>query len=308
MSFIPKQHLEIGNYIKYIDEILHKCDKGVEYCKICPNEFVCSELEKADFGLNGATISDVLTAIQYALNKVTGYLNADKRNELRDHIRNYINEAPIHERSIWENSVLDILLDDKLANPAYKPKAKIGEIRTILTYNSKISFSTTLKCLCLENATTLGDTKASLSGETFSNSIMVANQFVQSRHPNTLIPSPITLIKHRLEEGITDLVPGCKLYDIGLPAAICYYAMLTKLPIPTNIIATGGLDNCGRTLQVEFLDDKIETILRELHFIDKIIVPKGASWSIPIPDNTKMIEVNTFEQAIQMVFRNTMEI
>lgn len=305
MSFIPKQHLEIDNYIKYIDEILRKCDKGIEYCKICPNEFVCSELEKDDFGLRGSTISDVLTAIQYALNKVPGYLNPDKRNELRDHIRNYINESPIHERSIWENSLLDILLDDKLANPSYKPKAKIGEIRTLLTYNSKISFSTALKCLCLENVTTLGDTKSSLSGETFSNSIMVVRQFVESRHPNTIILPPITLIKHRLEEGIADLVPGCKLYDIGLPSALCYYAMLTNLPIPANIIAIGGLDSHGRALQVEFLDGKIETILRELHFIDKIIIPKGASWSIPISDNMKLIEVNTFEQAIQAVFRNT---
>ncbi len=308
MSFIPKQHLEIGNYIKYIDEILHKCDKGVEYCKICPNEFVCSELEKDDFGLNGATISDVLTAIQYALNKVPGYLNPGKRNELRDHIKSYINESPLHERKVWENSVLDILLDDKLANPGYKPKAKIGEIRTLLTYNSKISFSTTLKCLCLENATTLGDTRASLSGEIFLNSIMVVNQFVRSRHPDTIILPPTTRIKHRLEEGMADLVPGCKLYDIGLPAALCYYAMLTKQPIPTNIIVTGGLDSHGRALQVEFLDGKIETVLRELHFIDKIIIPKGASWSIPIPDNTKMIEVNTFEQTIQMVFRNDMAI
>ena len=51
MEFTPKQHLEIDNYIKYIDKILHMCDKGIEYCKICPNEFVCTELEKDDFGL-----------------------------------------------------------------------------------------------------------------------------------------------------------------------------------------------------------------------------------------------------------------
>ena len=62
MNFTPKQHLELGNYIKYIDEILHKCDKGIEYCKICPNEYVCTELEKDDFGLENSTISEVLTA------------------------------------------------------------------------------------------------------------------------------------------------------------------------------------------------------------------------------------------------------
>jgi len=54
MEFTPKQHLEIDNYIKYIDKILHMCDKGIEYCKICPNEFVCTELEKDDFGLNNS--------------------------------------------------------------------------------------------------------------------------------------------------------------------------------------------------------------------------------------------------------------
>lgn len=305
MSFVPKQHLIIGNYIKYIDKILHKCDKGVEYCKICPNEFVCSELEKDAFGLNGATISDVLPAIQYALNKVPGYLNPGKRNELRDHIRNYINESPIQERSIWENNILDILLDDKLANLSYKPKANIGEVRTLLTYNSKISFSTSLKCSCMGNGTTAGDTKTTLTGETFSTSIRAINQFVQSRHPNTTILPPGTLIKFRLEEEIRDLVPGCKLYDIGLPAALCYYAMLIKLPIPTNVIAIGGLDIHGSALQVEFINGKIETILRELHFIDTIIIPKGASGGIPrVHDNTNMIEVGTVEQAIQVVFRD----
>ena len=78
MNFTPRQHLEIDNYIKFVDEILHKCDKGIEYCKICPNEFVCTELEKDDFGLNNSTISEVLTAIQYALTKVPGYLNLEK--------------------------------------------------------------------------------------------------------------------------------------------------------------------------------------------------------------------------------------
>ena len=42
MNFTPRQHLEIDNYIKFVDELLHKCDKGIEYCKICPNEFVCT--------------------------------------------------------------------------------------------------------------------------------------------------------------------------------------------------------------------------------------------------------------------------
>ena len=308
MSFIPKQHLEIGNYIKYIDEILHKCDKGIEYCKICPNEFVCSELEKDDFGLDGSTISDVLTAIQYALNKVPGYLNSGTRNELRDHIKSYVNESPTHERSIWENSIQDILLDDKLANPAYKPKAKIGEIRALLTYNSKISFSTPLKCLYLENETALRDTKATLGGEVFLNSITVVNQFAQSRHINTIILPPTTRIKYHLEEGMTEIVPRCNLNDIGLPAALCYYAMLTRLPIPTNIIATGGLDNHGRTLQVEFLDGKIETILRELHFIDKIIIPTGTSLNIPVPNSVRIIEVDNLEQTIDIVFKNDVAI
>src|SRR5574341_2389791 len=146
MNFLPKQHLKIGNYVKYIDEILHKCDKGIEYCKICPNEFVCTELEKDDFGLEDSTISAVLTAIQYTLNKIPGYLNPDKRNELEGHIKRYINESPAHERGIWEDSILDILLDDKLASPSYKPKTKIGEVRALLTYGAKISFYTCLKC------------------------------------------------------------------------------------------------------------------------------------------------------------------
>ena len=63
MEFTPKQHLEIDNYIKYIDKILHMCDKGIEYCKICPNEFVCTELEKDDFGLNNSMYRNFKVAI-----------------------------------------------------------------------------------------------------------------------------------------------------------------------------------------------------------------------------------------------------
>lgn len=63
MNFTPRQHLEIDNYIKFADEILHKCNKGNEYCKIYPNEFVCPELEKEDFDLNNSTISEVVADI-----------------------------------------------------------------------------------------------------------------------------------------------------------------------------------------------------------------------------------------------------
>ncbi len=122
MDLTPKQHLEIGNYIKYLDGILNKCDKGIEYCKICPNEFVCSELEKDDFGLRGTTISDVLTAIQYALNKIPGYLNPEKRKELRDRIKSYINEAPLPEREIWEDSLLAAFVSDLKVEILYYKK------------------------------------------------------------------------------------------------------------------------------------------------------------------------------------------
>lgn len=304
MDFIPKQHLEIGNYIKYIDEILHKCDKGIEYCKICPNEFVCSELERDDFGLNGSTISDVLTAIQYVLSKIPGYLNPDKRNELRDHIKNYINESPIHERSIWENSILDILLDDKLANTAYKPRAKIGAVRTLLTYNRKISFSTILKCSYSENETSFKDITVTLPGEIFSNNILGVNQFIQSKHINNIIIPHTTRIKYGIEKGVTEIIRMCNLNDMGLAAALCYYAMLTRSPIPGNIAVTGGLDSQGRILNVESLDGKIETVLRELHFIDTIIIPTDASLNIPVPKNVRTIEVSKFEQTMDIVFKN----
>ncbi|MCF6155145.1 MAG: hypothetical protein E3K36_07815 [Candidatus Brocadia sp.] len=303
MNFIPKQHLEIGNYIKYIEEILNKCDKGIEYCKICPNEFVCSELEKDDFGLHGSTISDVLTAIQYALSKVPGYLNPDKRNELKEHIRNYINESPIHERSIWENSILDILLDDKLANLAYKPKAKTGEIRTLLTYNSRISFSISLKCLSWENEPSLRDITVPLPQEIFSNSILSVNHFVRSKHVSNIILPPTTLIKYGMERDVAEIVRRCNLNEAGLAAAFCYYALLTKSPIPENIAITGGLDSHGRAHHMESLDDKIETVFRELHFIDKVIIPKGAFLNIPVPHNICITEVNNLKQALDIVFK-----
>ncbi len=304
MSFVPRQHLEIGNYIHYIDEILHKCDKGIEYCKICPNEFVCSELEKDDFGLHGTTISDVLHAIQYALNKVPGYLNPEKRNELRDHIKRYIGESPVHERSIWENSILDILLDDKLANPAYKPKAKIGEIRTILSYNPRINFSISLKCLFRENETPLHTTAAILPEEPFTNSILCVNRFVRSKHIDNIILPLTNFIKYVIGKDMADIVQRCNLNDTGLAAALCYYAMLTKSPVPENIAVAGGLDSQGRTLPVESMDGKIETVLRELHFIDKIITSKNFAGNTPVPKNVTIIGVSDLEQGIDVVFKN----
>lgn len=301
MNFSPKQHLEIGNSIKYLDDILNKCDKGIEYCKICPNELVCSELEKDDFGLPGSTISDVLTAIQYALNKIPGYLNPDKRRELRDRVKYYINESPFHERGIWNDNIMDILLDDKLANPMFKPQSKAGEIRTLLTYHSKISFSTCLKCVFLEDTPALQDTTSILPEDVFSHSVMVVNQFVQSKHINTVHLPPTTHIKYRLEQGITKIVSGCNLQNAGLPAAICYYAMITRLPIPANIMVTGGLDIQGRTIPPEFLDAKIEVVLRELHYIEEIVVANNSSISIAIPNKVRITEVGDFEQAIEIV-------
>ncbi|NUO09440.1 MAG: hypothetical protein HUU08_12305 [Candidatus Brocadia sp.] len=302
MDFLPKQHLEIGNYIKYVNEILHKCDKGIEYCKICPNEFVCSELEKDDFGLPDSTISDVLTAIQYALSKVPGYLNPDKRSELRARIKNYINESSVQEQKVWEDSILGILLDDKLANPAYKPKAGAGEIRTLFTYNPRIGFSASLKCIYAENETSLQNTAATLPGNIFLNSILAVNQFVRSKQIQDKILPPVTYIKYHLEDGVVKIIQRCNLNDIGLPAALAYYSMLTRLTIPVNIVVTGGLDSRGTAIQAEPIGDKVETVLRELHFIDKIIVPKGAPLRVPVSRNIKIIEVSDLEQTINITF------
>jgi len=302
MEFTPKQHLEIDNYIKYIDKILHMCDKGIEYCKICPNEFVCTELEKDDFGLNNSTISEVLTAIQYALSKVPGYLNLEKRNDIREHIKNYINESPVHERRIWEDSILDLLLDDKLANPSYKPTAKIGAVRTLLTYNSRISFSTYLKCLCPEDI--MPNFTRNLPPAITSNCIKTVNQYIQAKHIDSNAPQAIDRIIFYLEKDVPEIIRGCNLNDTGLAAALCCYAVLTKSPIPANIAVTGGIDSQGRTLPVDSLDGKIETVLRELHFIDRIIIPKGSFFNVYIPENVKIIEVSNLEQTIDIVFKN----
>ena len=305
MNFIPRQHLEIDNYIKFVDEILHKCDKGIEYCKSCPNEFVCTELEKDDFGLNNSTISEVLTAIQYALSKVPGYLNLEKRNDLRVHIKNYINESPVHERRIWEDSILDLLLDDKLANPSYKPTAKIGEVRILLTYNSRISFSTSLKCLCPENKDILPNFTRNLPPEIASTCINIVNKHIQSKqHIDITGSQAIDRIIFYLENNVPEILQGCNLNDTGLAAALCYYSLLMKSPIPEGIAITGGLGEGGNVIHVNFLDSKIETILRELHFIDKIICPAGSPFSIHAPENVKIIEVSNLEQTIDIVFKN----
>ncbi|MFN3533351.1 MAG: hypothetical protein ACK41Q_12705, partial [Candidatus Brocadia sp.] len=64
------------------------------------------------------------------------------------------------------------------------------------------------------------------------------------------------------------------------------------------------LDSQGRTLHVESLDGKIETVLRELHFIDKIIVPRNFMLNTPVPENITIIGVSDLEQGIDEVFKN----
>ncbi len=303
MNFSPKQHLKLGNYIKYIDEILHKCDKGIEYCKICPNEFVCSELEKDDFGLENTGISDVLASIRYTLNKIPGYLNFDKRKELKEHIKRYINECPIQERGAWEDSILDILLDEKLANPLYKPKAGAGLVRTLLTYNSKVSFSTCLKCICLQNEYIPPNSTPILHCDITSNSVKIINKFIEDKHMNVDLQFTTDRIKYCLEKSVVEIIPYINTNDIGLAFGLCYYSALTKSVVPENIVVAGGLDSKGNVLQISSLDDKIETVLRELHFVEKIIIPKDPSLNISIPGNIKTIEVDTFEQMIGIIFK-----
>ena len=84
-----------------------------------------------------------------------------------------------------------------------------------------------------------------------------------------------------------EIIRRCDLNDTGLAAALCCYAVLTKSPIPANIAVTGGIDSQGRTLPADSLDGKIETVFWELHSIDKIIIPKGSSCSIRVPENVK---------------------
>jgi hypothetical protein len=302
MNFTPKQHLEIGNYVKYIDEILHKCDKGVEYCKICPNEFVCAELERDDFGLKESSLSDILDVIQYALNKIPGYLHAEKRNELKEHIRNYINESPITEQDTWKNIILDLLLDNKLANPAYKPTAKTGRVRTALTYDSGISFSLYLNYTCSKNEDVLYN-KTNLHHEAVLNSTKMVDQLIKVKKRITT-PCELDSIRYCFENGINErILQKCNLHDAGLAAALCCYTVLTQSSIPENIIITGGLDIQGRTSGVDFLDGKIETVLRELHYIDKIIIPRGSSFTIAIPEYMDIVEVGNLVQAIDSIFK-----
>ena len=100
-----------------------------------------------------------------------------------------------------------------------------------------------------------------------------------------------------------EILQRCDLNDTGLAAALCYYAMLTKTTIPECIAITGGLYSQGKTVQVKSLDSKIETVLRELHFIDKIIIPKGSSFSIHVPGNVKIMEIDDLHQTIDIIFK-----
>ena len=145
---------------------------------------------------------------------------------------------------------------------------------------------------------------SNLPPEITSNCTKIVNQYIQAQHIDITIPQAIDRRIFYLEKNIPEIIQGCNLTDTGLAAALCYYTALIKSPIPENIAITGGLDSQGRTLPVDSLDSKIETVLRELHFIDRIIIPKGSSCSIRVPENVRIIEVSNFEQTVDIVFGN----
>ncbi|MDR4509828.1 MAG: hypothetical protein MRJ65_16605 [Candidatus Brocadiaceae bacterium] len=302
MDFTPKEHLEVGNYIQYIDEILHKCDKGIEYCKLCPNESVCSTLEQDEFGLEGIAISDALTAIQHALHKIPGYLHHAKRNELKEQIKRYINESPAHERNLWEKNILKKLLDEKLSRQLYRPAETRDKIRTLLTYNEKVSFSTYLTCLSEESEEILPGTPLLPLRDSVSDIIMIVNKSIG--HSDTVSSRPAPA-KFYFEMNVFPFTKDCKLADIRLSAALCYYATQQSLAIPENFIVTGGLDNQGNVLPVESLGAKIETVLRELHFVNTILIPANNPHRIQTSESVRIIEVENLEQAIDTVLKKT---
>ncbi|HHT9111519.1 MAG TPA: hypothetical protein ACFYDZ_10225, partial [Candidatus Brocadiaceae bacterium] len=296
---------EIGNYVKYLDEILHKCNKGIDYCKLCPNELICAELEKDDFGLIGHTLSDILTAIHYALDKIPGYLDISKRSELKSDIQRYIQETSANEREMWENKLIHELLDNKLANPSFKPPPKIGEIRTLLTYDSTISFSLPVTCLIIKNKDifTRSDT-TEISHEAITlNSFHAVNQCLRENHINVATHPARDQARCYLEMNTPEILHKCNLNDLGLAAALCYYSLITQSPVPGNIAVTGGLDNLGKILPADFLDSKTETIFRELHFIDTIITAGNPSLHFPLPKDKNIFHVNGLGQAISIVYK-----
>jgi len=295
LDFTPKYHKEIGNYVKFIDEILHKCEKGIEFCKLCPNEFVCASLEQDDFGLEGTSVSHVLKEIKETLDKIPGYLTRDKREELEEFITRYINESPKEERCFWKRSILDTLLDGKLASQHYKPEESTNTIRTFLTYNNKISFSTQVKaCLKMDEFQSKKDIVLSDNALSTIKSLvnpLINNFFGVSRNPSTEVLFIETNAKHILQKS--------NLNETWLAAALCYFTAITNSPVLSNIAVTGGLDNHGKVLDVTCIDNKIEVILRELHFIDTIIIPGDSSPAITVPRTINIITVDTLSQAIK---------
>ncbi len=105
-----------------------------------------------------------------------------------------------------------------------------------------------------------------------------------------------------------EILRKCNLNETGLAAALCSYSTLIRSPIPGNIAVTGGLDMDGGSPPADHLDGKIGMALRELHFIDTIIIPTGSSFSTRVPDYVQMVEVSGLEEAADAVFKSDFSI
>jgi len=90
-------------------------------------------------------------------------------------------------------------------------------------------------------------------------------------------------------------------YSLGLPLALALYSHVTKLPVPTDLSATGDVKSNGTIKPVECIDEKIEALSRERYFIKRVLVSHDQQLQTEIPD-LKLVRVKTVKDAIAEAF------
>ncbi len=89
--------------------------------------------------------------------------------------------------------------------------------------------------------------------------------------------------------------------SISLPLALALYSLVTGVPVPGDVSATGTVGRDGTVGQVGCMDLKLEVLSVEQPGVRRILVPKGQS----LPEDTRgleIIKVESLHEAISLIF------
>lgn len=89
--------------------------------------------------------------------------------------------------------------------------------------------------------------------------------------------------------------------SMGLPLGLVLFSVFTAQPVSADVSATGEVRSDGSIGAVSGVQEKLDTLLRERHFVTQVLVSSKQEDIIQIP-GLQIIPVSTLGEAIEKVF------